>query len=186
MPPLPWSVKETDEEKEEYDIKHGFDKLRTERGKGSRQSCCMNSANWCLEVDDFQEGIPQLAAFLNSNDSFTHHRKWGQITNRVLLYRSIELAQLSKKLSDLDNEYASDDTKKYCLKGWEPENWGKEQKDLILEIEKKLEIYRAFMFGETNAGWWFWRHISVAIQPCLWSTSNPSRPTEKSIQLGLE
>jgi hypothetical protein len=48
------------------------------------------------------EGLPQLASFMNSNDSFAVYRRFGQLSARVLIQLEIDLTELEKKLYDLD------------------------------------------------------------------------------------
>jgi len=86
--------------------------------------------------------MPRLAALLNSDDSFALYRKWGQLASRILLHRTIELAQLEKRWGDMDIENSTDGTKKLRLTGsGDCGGWGKEQEDLVMEVQKKLEDY---------------------------------------------
>lgn len=55
-------------------------------------------------VDDYPSGYPQLAAFVNSDDSFLIARKYGFLRARVLLNRQDELSVLEKNLTALDED----------------------------------------------------------------------------------
>lgn len=107
-------------------------------------TCSLACANARFPVDDFQEGIPQLAALLNSNDSFALFRRFGQLSSRVLIHMTIELADLEKELADMDSNNASnsDKAKQYRLYGAGDANgWGKEHEALVMKIKGKLQEY---------------------------------------------
>lgn len=101
-----------------------------------------------LVEDDFQEGIPQLAYLLDSNDSFCLHRRFGSITSRILILKEMELDQLykkMKKLDDMDAREATSTNTKQRLRSLSPygnvRNWNNEQKDLLSESETKVNSY---------------------------------------------
>lgn len=98
--------------------------------------------------EDFQEGIPQLAWLLDNNDSFCIHRRFGSIASRILVGKQMELDQLIKKLKKLDALDATEATStntKQRLRSLSPygnvENWDNEQKNIMADLEIKLESY---------------------------------------------
>ncbi len=93
-------------------------------------------------VDEAAEGFPQLAAFLNSDNSFAVFRRFGQLSSRLLVQMQVDLTDLEKKLHALDNADASSPMMKWRLRGFEnfPE-WNDEQQKLANEIRIKLRDY---------------------------------------------
>jgi hypothetical protein len=53
-------------------------------------------------VHDFPEGLPQLAAFMNSNDSFALCRRFGRLSDRLLLHFQVKLTGMEKELDEID------------------------------------------------------------------------------------
>ena len=64
-------------------------------------------------------GLPQLAAFTNSDDSFANFRRFGRLTHRILHHRQIALTELEKELDDLDADDATNPTMTFRLYGYE-------------------------------------------------------------------
>jgi hypothetical protein len=95
-------------------------------------------------VEDYQEGIPRLAAFLDSNDSFCVFRRFGATVARILLHREIELGGLIDQLHKLDKEDAAGD-KLYRLLSIEHKlGWDPAQITLMGKIESKINEYCEF------------------------------------------
>lgn len=89
-------------------------------------------------MEDFEEGLPQLAALLDSNESFCILRRFGNPVVRALLRRQTELAQLDAKLRQLDEADAADDAKKQRLQTSE---YNTERNELLDKIEAKALPY---------------------------------------------
>jgi hypothetical protein len=93
-------------------------------------------------VEDYQEGIPRLAAFLDSNESFCMFRRFGTTTARVLLHRQIELDILVDQLHKLDQEDAAAGDKLYRLSSVEhKEGWDTAQRKLMETFDTKIRDY---------------------------------------------
>jgi hypothetical protein len=93
-------------------------------------------------VQDYTQGIPQLAAFINSNDNFCIWRSFGQLHCRVLIQKLLELQALERELKDLDaQDDLSPDTRYRLQIGEHCDGWDTTQKDLIDKITCKLSEY---------------------------------------------
>jgi hypothetical protein len=53
-------------------------------------------------VEDCRTGYPNLAAFLDSDESFMIYRRFGYIASRLLLEKQDEMRQLEEELDMLD------------------------------------------------------------------------------------
>ena len=89
-------------------------------------------------MEDFQEGLPQLAALLDSNESFCILRRFGNPVARALLRRQTELAQLDAKLRQLDEADAAINGNKQRLQTIEHNT---ERNELLDKIEAKALPY---------------------------------------------
>jgi hypothetical protein len=99
------------------------------------------------EVETHPEGLPQLAAFLNSNDNFAVFRRFGQLSARILIQLQIDLNELEKKLYELDDQDAADGVMQSRLRGYEGfPGWTSAQRDLLSEIYTKLSEYCESVF----------------------------------------
>ena len=92
-------------------------------------------------VKDFEEGIPQLAALQESNDSVCVFRKFGTDAARVLLHKQMELDRLAKKIGELDRADSSCELRYRLRRGAFHDSWDSEQKNLLEEQEMKLSSY---------------------------------------------
>lgn len=96
-------------------------------------------------MDDFPDGFPQLAAFVNSDDTFANFRRFGRLSARILLHIQNDLNDLEQKLDALDNQDAQDETMKLRLGGFEEFNGQNgEQRQLRKEIQEKYVEYGKF------------------------------------------
>lgn len=117
-----------------------IDLLRKLVSKGNRQA--EGRAKLLQRIEHHEEGFPQLAAFLNSDEDNLIIRKFGNVHARLLLYRQDELAELERKLLAIDREDA-----KSCplaLKSRETDecrNLPYSRKSLMEEIEVKSREY---------------------------------------------
>ncbi|KAF4630199.1 hypothetical protein G7Y89_g7943 [Cudoniella acicularis] len=91
---------------------------------------------------DFVAGIPRLAKLLDSNDSFCIFRKFGPEAQQILIRKQMEIAQVSKKLHELDVSDDANTDLKYRLASVElHDEYDKVRKDLTTEMEEKLNAY---------------------------------------------
>ena len=96
-------------------------------------------------VEVYQNGIPRLAAFMNSSDNTAIFRKFGQLSSRILLQHQIEITKLEKKLLDLDTADAANPHMHYRLHRTDHrEGWDTAQRDLLALLEIKLKEYGYF------------------------------------------
>jgi hypothetical protein len=87
-------------------------------------------------------GWPQLAAFLNSADSFAIFRRFGTAHCRVLLHLQVEITAIEEALDRLDTEDASEPGMLYRLRRHEwKEGWDTSQRDLLDKLSSKLSEY---------------------------------------------
>jgi hypothetical protein len=106
--------------------------------------CCGRQADKILViVDNYPEGYPQLAAFMNSDESFAIFRKFGQTNCRVMIHLQSEIAALEKELEELDRSDARDGSStSYRLVSTEHRaGWDTRQKDILQQLEEKLPVY---------------------------------------------
>lgn len=93
-------------------------------------------------MEDFEEGIPRLSTFLDSNESFCIFQRFGPYAARCLLHRQIELNQLCEQLRQLDAKDAADPTKQYRLNSIEYyKGMDDTQRKLLQDIEIKIGVY---------------------------------------------
>jgi hypothetical protein len=87
-------------------------------------------------------GWPQLAAFLNSADSFAIFRRFGIAHCRVLVHLQAEITALEKELDALDIHDSVTQGMLYRLRRNEwYEGWDPAQKDLLEKLRLKLSEY---------------------------------------------
>ena len=98
-------------------------------------------------MEDYCEGLPRVAAFLNSDVDTPLFRRFGVLHARVLLYRQIELTALESKLYKLDQE--DDESHDNASSPLPQDDSRSLTKDSLIdpritlteEISKKLEVY---------------------------------------------
>ena len=93
-------------------------------------------------VEDFEDGIPQLAKFIDSDKSFLIVRLFGPYAARILVHRQLQLITLIKQLCKLDKEDATEKLREYrlCTTTFSEEG-DPTQTKLLREIETKLGEY---------------------------------------------
>jgi hypothetical protein len=97
-------------------------------------------------VDDYPEGYPQLAAFMNSDDTFANVRRFGRLSSRLLLHLQNELTALEKQLDDLDKSDAANQVLEKRLRGYENySGWTDEQTKLLNQIQAKYSQYGQYI-----------------------------------------
>ena len=99
--------------------------------------------------EEFPEGWPKLAAFINSADDLTMFRRFGRAHCRILLHLEAEITILERELDLLDTHDAESPDFKHRLRRSEwHEGWDSEQKNLLNELKMKLLEY-----GESYNTW---------------------------------
>ena len=94
---------------------------------------------------DYVQGLPRLAALLDSNESVCIFRKFGDLSARLLIGKEIELEQLASKLDKLDREDDKNPAMRWRLKSVDfYEGCDPTQRDLLCEIEQKINEYCLF------------------------------------------
>ena len=66
-------------------------------------------------MEDFPNGFPKVARFLDSDDSFGVYRKFGTLHSRLLLNKQDEVSKMEAKLEAMDKMDSEDDDGKGYL-----------------------------------------------------------------------
>lgn len=86
-------------------------------------------------MENFEEGLPRLSAFLNLDDSFGMYRGFLPQASRILVYRMIKLGKLVEKQGQLDaKDIAESKGYKLCT----VETTG-ERDTVRLELDQQIE-----------------------------------------------
>jgi hypothetical protein len=96
-------------------------------------------------VEDHAEGYPRISAYINSDEDTVLFRRFGTLTARSLLYKTVEITALEEKLKKMDNEDGLADNNSWKNKHSTSYNGGYmnlERKALMEEIDRKLASYR--------------------------------------------
>ncbi|CZR54213.1 uncharacterized protein PAC_04096 [Phialocephala subalpina] len=92
--------------------------------------------------EDYPQGWPRLAAFLNTSSTLAVWRRFGTAHNRVLLHLQATITRLEQQLDELDKADAKDPARLYRLRRNEwREGWDTAQKDILEEMHRKLVEY---------------------------------------------
>lgn len=106
---------------------------------------CTKSINGILiiTVEDFEQGIPQLAAVLNK--SFGLYRVFFAQANRILLRRIAKLSKLEKDQRELDKKDAAqpDKCKLYTFEGEDDKERARLERIIEIEINELCTIKSA-------------------------------------------
>jgi hypothetical protein len=102
-----------------------------------------NSSNKPIfKVEHYPEGYPQLAAFINSDDSFAIFRKFSRTNTRLLLHLQAEIQVLEKELDTLDRGDARDSEHFHRLISVKHEKgWDTRQEELREKLQEKMFLY---------------------------------------------
>ncbi|PQE07213.1 Peptidase C14 caspase domain protein [Rutstroemia sp. NJR-2017a BVV2] len=95
-------------------------------------------------VHDFPEGLPRLAALMNSNDSFALCRRFGRLSDRLLLHLQVKLTDLEKELDEIDKadeEHPRLKFRNYGYEGFEEDKHNPRKAELLSEILETFEKY---------------------------------------------
>lgn len=94
-------------------------------------------------VDDYPSGYGKLAAIEACDPNFLIYRKFAWLHNRLLLHKQDELYELEQRLERLDKSDSAQDSRRLKSRRRDEHvlpNSGR--KELLEQIEKKLESYR--------------------------------------------
>ena len=97
---------------------------------------------------DYPPGFPQLAAFLNSAQSFAIARRFGRAHLRVLLHLTCEITALDKELDALDEADSNAFTKYRLRRNEFYDGWDPKQKELLEKLKGKLVEYGMKSFAQ--------------------------------------
>lgn len=94
-------------------------------------------------MDNYPDGWPRVAAFLNSSDELLIFRRFGHIHSRLLLDLTVQITALETRLSRLDEEdaKASPETHNPLRTTYDEEGRNAEKEQLIEEIKAKMLEY---------------------------------------------
>ena len=113
--------------------------------------------SWDVSVSEYEPGYGKVAAFEDSDPSFSIYRKFGWMHNRILLHLQDELADLEGQLEDLDKWEAQsgNPTKLLCRRLDESVPEESERRKLLELCRKKLEEYgeSTFFWDVVGTGW---------------------------------
>jgi len=91
-------------------------------------------------VNEYPRGYPNLAAFLDSDESFMIYRRFGYLQARLLLDKQDELRRLEERLGEMDEEATGLDHDELCTR----DRRGKKanaRKALLENVEEKFCSY---------------------------------------------
>lgn len=102
-----------------------------------------------MVVEDFPDGFPRVARFLDSDDSFGVYRRFGTVFSRLLLNKQDEVSKLEAELMAMDGMDNADDNGKRYLMSREmdvkrqafPAVWGESRPQLLGKLEEKISEY---------------------------------------------
>ncbi|KAE9379711.1 hypothetical protein N431DRAFT_451543 [Stipitochalara longipes BDJ] len=99
------------------------------------------------DIHQYPNGFPRLAAFQNANDSFLIFRGFNQLHCRVLQNLQCEISYLEKALQEQDAVDNATMALHYRLRsGKHEESWDRGKKELLYQLELKLQVYDDFCF----------------------------------------
>jgi hypothetical protein len=91
-------------------------------------------------VESCPKGYPNVAAFLDSDESFMLYRRFGYLQSRLLLDKQGELRVLERKLDRMDNLDAKENPERLKTIDLKEED-AKPRKELLKQIDEKLRDY---------------------------------------------
>lgn len=89
------------------------------------------------------DGLPNLAAFADSDESFAIYRRFGYLQARVLLDRQEELSSLEKQLDIVDKADMNDNVDALCTRDSD-EGHAAERRVLLDLIQRRYSEYGLF------------------------------------------
>ncbi|KAF8850126.1 hypothetical protein BDZ45DRAFT_207642 [Acephala macrosclerotiorum] len=101
--------------------------------------------------EDYPQGWPRIAAFLNTSSTLAVWRRFGTAHNRVLLHLQATITRLEQQLDELDKADAEDPARLYRLRRNEwREGWDTAQKDILEEMHRKLVEYDELLLKDSQ------------------------------------
>ena len=101
-----------------------------------------------LLVEDAPKGFPRVARFLNSDESFMIHRRFGCLFSRLLLTRQDEISRMEEQLEAMDRRDQREGNGKYIQsivlderRGNIPPTWACSRIELLEKLELKVKQY---------------------------------------------
>jgi len=134
----------------------GYDKFDYQSCKSLLQFREQIYINRVLIDENFPDGLPRVAAFLESCDSFGIYRKFAHSHARLLLSRMSNITDIERQLAIMDaKDEAGGPTTQWQLKCRECfEGFDTEKKDLLKRLEEEVMAYGM------NSSWGFPRPYS--------------------------
>ena len=98
-------------------------------------------------MDDYPQGYPRLAAFVDIDTNTHLYRRFGYLRNRALLYVQDELVHLERQLAAMDDADAAEEPYRLASRSWDAEDDPK-RKVLMTEIKARLKEYDELLVRE--------------------------------------
>lgn len=101
-------------------------------------------------MEDFREGFPRLACFLDSDESFMLFKRFGIVFSRLLLNKQDEIRQMEDELKAMDSTDAFLGNKEYLLSRDKdvkrepssiPACWSQTRPQILEKLETKILEY---------------------------------------------
>jgi hypothetical protein len=104
-------------------------------------------------VDDYPDGYPRLAVFMNSDSKFVVYRRFGMLHARLLLHLQNKIAAMERRLNLLDKKLDAEPLGDSPLYRWDEEKAGlqqleQEHLELIGRIKESLKEYDELLLRE--------------------------------------
>ncbi|KAG7006561.1 hypothetical protein G7Y79_00014g037360 [Physcia stellaris] len=99
------------------------------------------------KLEDFPEGFPRLACFLDSDESFMVYRRFGIVFSRLLLNKQDEIRMLEAQLLAMDRTDVANGNAKYLKKRDQrtfdtlPLGWTETRPQILASLEAKILEY---------------------------------------------
>ena len=99
-------------------------------------------------VEDYPNGFPRLAGFLNSDESFMVYRRFGYVFARLLLAKQDDIRRLEGLLNGMDKQDNGEGNHLFIKSHYEdarretfPSAWGVSRVELLDQLETKAKDY---------------------------------------------
>lgn len=92
------------------------------------------------QLEQCPRGYPNLAAFLDSDESFTLYRRFGYLQARLLLDKQDEMRKLEEKLDEMDKEDEENRSKRLITRDLKEQDAGP-RRELFKAIEERFCEY---------------------------------------------
>jgi hypothetical protein len=95
-------------------------------------------------LNDYPKGYPNVAAFLDSDESFTVYRRFGYLQSRILLDKQEDLRRAEKKLARMEKKMTKENENRMCSRDVRGTD-AQKHKELLNDIEKKFRSYSSIL-----------------------------------------